>query len=80
MGKTFAAYLSPLKSLHNKSFLGSVNTKVGMDFSTSDILVDENAFRFLDKNSISSFTHNWYFFSSNPSSGVTSVQFQPQNY
>ena len=32
-------------------------TKDGMDFSTSDILVDENAFRFLDENSMSSFTH-----------------------
>ena len=31
--------------------------KDGMDFSTSDILVDENAFRFLDENSMSSFTH-----------------------
>ena len=55
-------------------------TKDGMDFSTSDILVDENAFRFLDENSMSSFTDTLVLLQQYPSSGVTSVQFQHQNY
>ena len=54
--------------------------KDGLDLSTFAILVDENAFRFLDENSMSSFTDTLVLLQQYPSSGVTSVQFQHQNY